>query len=246
MKNFSLYSCSLCYNTHLLDNVKLSQSIQVRNCYSAFLSSCRHSYFLKLIAKQKKKGLFFDKFLLKYLIAGTVNKQRSYLQNSTLNKLYRTFIVSGKKIKAYSTIMSSFFKVYSVINLEIYKEVSKSYLYFKEFLFNKELNKEFNSVSSIVNWLFFWYQPIFCVKCSLVPKKYRKKLKKKYVYSVNYIDPTRRKNISLRWMLHFMDNFSSYKLNNRLFLLFSDLIFNFKKSVMYERKVIMYRKMFKI
>lgn len=211
-----------------------------------FLGLNKNYNYLKLISKQKRKGLFFDKFLLKHLVILGNSKTNAYLQSSTLNKLYRTFIVSGKKLKTYCAVMSSFFKVYSVINLDVYREISKSYLYLKEFLFNKDLNKELNSVVSIMGWLFFWYQPIFCVKCSLVPKKYRKKLKKKYVYTVSYIDPIRRKNISLRWMLHFLDSFSSYRFSNRLFLLLSDLIFNFKKSIMYDRKVRMYKKMFKI
>lgn len=229
-----------------MDNARLSAVAYFNNCYAYFLGLDKSQNYLRLIARQKKKNFFFDKFLLKHLILRSNLKVASYTQSSTLNKLYRTFVVSGKKLKAYNVVTTSFFKVYSVINLDIYREISKNYLYFKEFLFNKELNRELNSLSAIINWLFFWYQPIFCVKCSLVPKKYRKKLKKKYVYSVNYIDPFRRKNISLRWMLHFLDSFNSYSFNNRLFLLFSDLIFNFKKSMMYDRKVRMYRKMFKI
>lgn len=229
-----------------MGSVSLSNTFNFSNCYAYFLGFDKSQNYLKLIAKQKKKGLFFDKFLLRHLVVKGISKDMRYIQSSTINKLYRTFVVSGKKLKSYSAVTASFFKVYSVINLDTYKDISRGYLYFKEFLFNKELNRELNSLSAIINWLFFWYQPIFCVKCSLVPKKYRKKLKKKYVYSVNYIDPFRRKNISLRWMLHFLDTFNNYNFNNRLFLLFSDLIFNFKKSIMYDRKVRMYRKMFKI
>ena len=71
-------------------------------------------------------------------------------------------------------------------------------------------------------------------------------LKKKYIYSSTYVEPQKRKNVALRWLLHFLDNFSSYNFKNRLFLLFSDLIFNFKGSFIYSRKVKMYKKMFKI
>jgi hypothetical protein len=182
----------------LFDNIKLSSVLCFKNCYAFFLNINKNFNYLRLIAKQRKKNIFFDKFLLRYLVSSSGVNSRNYIKSNTLNKLFRTFIVSGNKIKVYKSVMFSFFKMYSVINLEIYKEISKSYLYFKEFLFNKDLNRELNSVASVVNWLFFWYQPIFCVKCSLVPKKYRKKLKKKYVYSVNYIDPLRRKNVSLR------------------------------------------------
>lgn len=231
-------------NVYTLDSLKVVKYVYIKDTL-VFLGWKNSQNYLKLISKQKKKYLFFEKFLVKNILSSNL-KKTTYLKNNVLNKFFRTFLVSGKKIKVYNALIFSFFRVYATINLDIFKNLSQTYLYFKEFLFNKELNKELNNITAIIDWLFFWYQPIFCVKCSLVPKKYRKKLKKKYVYAVNYIDPLKRKNISLRWMLHFLDSFNNYNFKNRLFLLLGDLIFNFKKSVMYDRKVRMYRKMFKV
>jgi hypothetical protein len=131
--------------------VNFNKLIYFKNCNATLLNLYKNSYFLRLIARQAKKSVFFDKFLLRHLIFKNNVNQKRYIQGNTLNKLYRTFTISGKKIKAYNAIMNSFFKVYSVINLEVYNEVSKNYLYFKEFLFNKELNREFNSALAIVN-----------------------------------------------------------------------------------------------
>jgi hypothetical protein len=150
LKNFSLYGGLLSYKIHSLAVAKLSNLSYFNNCYAFFLGLNKNYNYLKLISKQKRKGLFFDKFLLKHLVILGNSKTNAYLQSSTLNKLYRTFIVSGKKLKTYCAVMSSFFKVYSVINLDVYREISKSYLYLKEFLFNKDLNKELNSVVSIM------------------------------------------------------------------------------------------------
>jgi len=247
LKNLSLYYKKFSYNSYSFKNlivVKRSyfSNLDIKDC----LDLNKISSYAKLIFKQRKKIFFFDKFLLKWLMSYNNLSAFQGRNIDTINKLLRTFLISGKKVKSYNSLVQSFFKIYAVVGLESYANISNNYHYFREFLFNKELNKELNGLTAILNWLFFWYQPIFCVKCSLVPKKYRKKLKKKYVYTVSYIDPKKRKNISLRWMLHFLDSFSSYKFHNRLFLLFSDLIFNFKKSLMYERKVKMYKKMFKV
>lgn len=245
MKSLIFYGRSVSYNAYLVDKLKYFDISSFRGVYSMRDNFYKNTNYLKLINKFRKKNLFFDKFLLKFLITKRL-RSNTYIQQSLLNKFFRTFIISGKKLKVYNATMYSFYRLYSIVNLDIYKNLASNYLYFKEFLFNKELNKELNNVVSIVDWLFFWYQPIFSVKCSLVPKKYRKKLKKKYIYAVNYVDPLKRKNVSLRWILHFLDSFNNYKFNSRLFLLLSDLIFNFKKSIVYDRKVRMYRKMFKI
>lgn len=194
-----------------------------------------------------KKIEIFNQFFFKHIIFISFNKKfKNYLVSNILNKLFRIFMKSGKKLKIYNFLLFSFFKLYSMLNLNMFTEISKTYVYFKEFLFNKELNKNFNNMSVILNWLFFWYQPMFFVKCVLVPKKYRKKLKKRYIYSADYVEPKKRKNIALKWMLFFLSTFNNYKAKNRLFLLFSDLIFNFKNSIVYTRKIKMYRKVFKI
>ena len=211
------------------------------------INNSLYAYFTRYLYFQRNKVKNFNQFFIKYFLTNnTIENNKKIIIADILNKLNKTFMVSGYKLKSYTNIHYSFFKLYSMLNIETLGFVSKNYVYFKEFLFNNVLDRNLNSAYSIINWLFFWYQPMFYVKCSLVPKKYRKKLKKKYVYSASYVDVSKRKNIALRWVLFFLNTFNSYKTKNRLFLLFSDLIFNFKNSIVYSRKIKMYKKVFKI
>lgn len=215
--------------------------------FSKYINYSKYLYIFYLKVVFFKKLDIFSQFFLKQIIVVSSNKNfKKYLNSDIVNKLFRSFMKSGKKLKIYNIVLFSFFKIYSLLNLNMFYEITKNYLYFKEFLFNKELNKNFNNASVILNWLFFWYQPMFFVKCVLVPKKYRKKLKKRYIYSADYLEPYKRKNVALKWMLFFLSTFNNYKAKNRLFLLFSDLIFNFKNSIVYTRKIKMYKKVFKI
>jgi hypothetical protein len=66
------------------------------------------------------------------------------------------------------------------------------------------------------------------------------------MYSVSYIESHKRNNFAIHWLLFFLTNFNNYKLNNRIFLLFTDLLFNFKNSIIYKRKIQMYKKVFKL
>ncbi len=211
------------------------------------LNNSIYMYFIWYIYFQKNRMKNFNQFFIRYFLSNNIVKNNSkIISKDILNKLNRTFMVSGYKLKSYINVHYSFFKLYSMLNIEIFNSISKSYVYFKEFLFNSVLDKSLSNAYNIINWLFFWYQPMFYVKCSLVPKKYRKKLKKKYVYSASYVDVLKRKNIALRWILFFLNTFNSYKAKNRLLLLFSDLIFNFKNSIVYTRKIKMYKKVFKL
>lgn len=233
-----------------MKNLGLSQNLYkkmytIKNSFH--LNNSVYLYYLWTILSQKNRVKTFNQFFLKYFFSNNIVKHKTKaISKDILNKLVRTFMVSGFKIKSYNNVHYSFFKLYSMLNIEIFNSISKNYVYFREFLFNNMLDRSLNNAYNIVNWLFFWYQPMFYVKCSLVPKKYRKKLKKKYVYSASYVDILKRRNIALRWILFFLNTFNSYKTKNRLLLLFSDLIFNFKNSVVYTRKIKMYKKVFKI
>lgn len=86
---------------------------------------------------------------------------------------------------------------------------------------------------------------MFSAQCTVVPKKYRKKLKKKYLYKIIYIDQNKRQNLALREIFFFLKTFKSHSVKDRYFLMLCDIIFNFKNSLMYKKKILMYKKLFK-
>jgi hypothetical protein len=78
-----------------------------------------------------------------------------------------------------------------------------------------------------------------------VPKKYRKKLKKKYLVKIQYVDKLKRKNVALKNILLHSFNYSNYSIFSRITLNMFDTIFNFKDSKPYKRKLQIYKKLLK-
>lgn len=110
------------------------------------------------------------------------------------------------------------------------------YQNFKEFIFN--LNKDYKNRN--INWLFSTLykksQIAFKITCAQVNKKYRKKLKAKYTFELNYLPSQRR-------VLFFIKNFVFLvkKSNSRGLLLkynsvVNDLFYNFQNSELLQIK----------
>jgi hypothetical protein len=66
------------------------------------------------------------------------------------------------------------------------------------------------------------------------------------LYKVNYLDKYKRKNVAVKNVLFYLDTYKNYKVSDRFFLLFSDILFNFKSSTIYKRKLIIYKKVFRL
>jgi ribosomal protein S7 len=227
------------------DQIFYRKIYKVQNIYN--INSSMYIYFMWTIYFRKFIYNNFNQFFVRYFLSNIVqNNNMKVISKSIFNKLIATFMADGYKLRSYNNMHYAFCKLYSLLNIKMFHNLLKNYVYFKEFLFNNSLNDNLNNIYTVLNWLFFWYQPIFAVKCSKVPKKYRKKLKKKFTFSTNYINVIKRRTIALRWIFYFSNTFNSFKMKNRLLLLFSDLIFNFKDSVIYKRKIKMYKKVFKL
>lgn len=84
------------------------------------------------------------------------------------------------------------------------------------------------------------------MECSLVPKKYVKKLKKKYIYKIKYLSMNYRVNKSLKWIRNYMNSLKYNSINNRSLFCYLDLILNYKFSYIYLKKISVYKKIFKI
>ena len=87
---------------------------------------------------------------------------------------------------------------------------------------------------------------MFYIECSVVPKKYRKKLKKKYLYKIKYLNKNRRLNKILNWISKYTNTLKNYSLLNRQLLVYLDLLLNYKNSYVYNKKILIYKKVFKL
>jgi hypothetical protein len=82
--------------------------------------------------------------------------------------------------------------------------------------------------------------------CVVVPKKYRKKLKKKYLYKIKYLNSNARLNKSLRLIKNYKNSLKYNSIYNRELFCYLDLILNYKFSYIFLKKISIYKKVFKV
>lgn len=87
---------------------------------------------------------------------------------------------------------------------------------------------------------------MFYIDCMAVPKKYKKKLKKKYLYKVKYLNKTKRINKALKLINNYSNSLKYFNFSDRIFFTYLDLILNYKNSYIFNKKLIIYKKIFKI
>jgi hypothetical protein len=75
---------------------------------------------------------------------------------------------------------------------------NKKYFYLLEFMHNIYADKNSFNLKFLLNWVFSWNYAIFDLSMIKTPKKYKKKSKKKYSYSVIYIKKNKQFQRTLR------------------------------------------------
>ena len=200
--------------------------------YQQLRSTCIYIF---LNTKKTKKIKFNNKTLLSV-------KRRNNLNIS--NKFLNFFLRKGLKIQ-----------YLKALNLGI------SGFYFFYFFFNKFLIKQhegYSSVFSLIpNFIGFYHfskmldffstllEPFFYLRVKRVEKKYRKKLKKKFVSETVYVKPQKRIGLVLRSLLYYTNIFSHNCVSERLSWALFKTLTEQKNSYLYKRKIYMYTKMFK-
>ena len=74
---------------------------------------------------------------------------------------------------------------------------------------------------------------MFCIECSVVPKKYKRKLKKKYLYKVKYLNKGKRTSKVLNWITKYSNTLKNFNFLNRQLLVYLDILLNYKNSYIY-------------
>lgn len=174
-----------------------------------------------------------------------------YKSNKISNLIVSTkvipfFIKGGNSLQNSVTFYNIFTKFYKIIynNLTVLK--LNDYKYYKEFFYNFCRYNNYKNINYLLNWIFYLVEPMFYIECSVVPKKYRKKLKKKYLYKIKYLNKNRRLNKILNWISKYTNTLKNYSLLNRQLLVYLDLLLNYKNSYIYNKKILIYKKVFKL
>lgn len=183
-----------------------------------------------------------------YLIYRSYNNiDTFFLLNQLENKLVLNYSsCNGNFNKTTITTHNVFSHIYKLFynNLDYLKNLN--YKYTKEFLYNFFKYNNYNNYTFILSWIFNWIKPIFFMDCVVVPKKYRKKLKKKYLYKVKYLGTNSRLSKSLRFIKNYKNSLKYYTSFNRELFTYLDLILNYKFSYIFLKKISVYKKVFKV
>jgi len=169
-------------------------------------------------------------------------QQNQKKQIKVLGYLLKTGNFSLNAINSFNV----FSRIYKLLFINNSTLLTLNYKYTKEFLYNFFKYTNYNNFFFILNWILNWVKPMFFMDCVVVPKKYRKKLKKKYLYKIKYLSHSTRLNKSLKLIKNYKNSLKYYSNFNRELFCYLDLILNYKYSYIYLKKIDVYKKVFQI
>lgn len=107
-----------------------------------------------------------------------------------------------------------------------------------ELTYNIQKNIKYNNLSYLFNSILEKSEINFKLVCAEVDKKYRKKLKKKYTFKLNYLNKDKKRLFFFKNLKHIMckDNQRTifHKISNTL----NNALINFKKTELYKLKIL--------
>jgi hypothetical protein len=132
-------------------NINITYLLKKEN-FMFKLNLLKYFYFVNIYNKQYNKINYLNDFFIKFLIKkNKYSNKNKYKIINPLNKILNIFMVDGNKLKIYVQLLNSFLKIYKLININNYNNIFINYHYYKEFLFNYNLNKNFNNIILILN-----------------------------------------------------------------------------------------------
>lgn len=243
VKNKSFQGCT----NYVETKITAARWIQLAPC----LTSLRDKL-LFTAARQKTRNRYaFNDYVFTVKLAFSLKQtkfQSLYKPVFTqfiIHKLVSLTMFAGKGLQSVERLFYAIKSVYSLLwttRDETKTLLFKGYSFYKEFLFNFKVDKKLNNISYILQWVLQWMQPMFSIDCAVVPKKYRKRLKKKYMYKIKYLTSSQRQVKALRWIVNHTGTLQNYELQSRLLVTLLDLLFNYKNSYVYLKKVLVYKK----
>jgi len=192
------------------------------------------------------KNSIFKKYLSTVSRQRKIFKKREDLKSSirvTTKNLTRRYISyltrHGKKIKTSIYLYKGLLEFFKVIFFQNSKIDD-----YGEFVFDlKPINP--GSLEDLLSYFNELLRPIFFLKIKKLDKRYRKKLKKKFVSHITYIKPNKRSNLTLFAISFSIKLNSEQDIKNRISKSFLELVLEDKNSYLYKRKLYMYSRILK-
>lgn len=230
------------FNKKKVNNINLNKINAAKGVSSRYLNTL----FLLLSVKTNKINTLNTGVCLSNTTNNIFTQNKNTNKLIVLSKVVPFLNKNGNSFKNSIVVFNMFSKIYSILNSNLVSENLTQYKYYKEFLYNYSMYSNYKNSNFLVSWILNWAQPMFCVDCVVVPKKYRKKLKKKYLYKIKYLNKFKRISKVLNWIVKYSNTISNYSVFNRQLLVYLDLLLNYKNSYLYNKKLLVYKKIFKV
>jgi len=208
----------------------------------------------------KKKQSLSEFLYLDYEVASIVPTTK-YLKSMFLYKSAAKLRNKRKKFFLYEQLLKLFFTHGLQIRYLTTLNKSVSLFYFYFYFLNRELNVTHQHYMQYVDILpttayFFNFEkilgvftellePLFNIRIKRVEKKYRKKLRKKYIGDYIYIAPDKRARLVLKNVLNYSSLFSKFALSSRLSSSLLFTLIEYKSSHLYKKKLFVYTNVLK-
>jgi len=203
------------------------------------------NYLFFLVKIRNNNFKLYDNLII-FLFNNSINKMQNKKTLLLLSDFIPFLSKGGNNFKNSVLLFNTFSKFYKMSFNPFTLVKFDSYKYSKEFFYNFFRYTNYNNINYLLTWIFSWAQPMFCIECSVVPKKYRRKLKKKYLYKIKYLNKVRRVSKVLNWIVKYSNTLKNFSFINRQLLVYLDLLLNYKNSYVYNKKLLIYKKIFKV
>jgi hypothetical protein len=207
--------------------------------YFNSISYIKYFYVLDLI----KKKQFFKKTKKGVKLDSRFDSIRRFKNINLNNQLINIWLKNGLKLnllKHYNLFLEIFF--YKLISNVNFYENYTNYNYVLELLDTKDYYYKFEN---LLNDPIKELEYIFDLKIKKLNKKLQKKYNKKYDYKIVHINKKKR----VRYLLKvFYSNINHYKYNKyseRIFFTLINLVFDTKKTEVWDKKITTYKTVFK-
>lgn len=198
------------------------------------------------------KYIYINKLNKNYIKKDILNLNKSiifYNQVKNITKisdwklLFNFLTKNGNKNTLVKHFLNSLSFFYNKVK---FGNFGSMYSYYNEFKFNNIIDTNFNNVIYLLNWMVSINSFTFDIQCLATPKKYKKKTKAKYSYKIVYIPKHKRLKRLFKWLQNSISITKINTLDKRLSKNLFDLFLNYKNNNLYTKKLLIYKKVFKL
>lgn len=181
-------------------------------------------------------------FNFKYIYKNGASKL-SFLKKENLSFLSNFLMFCGLKSQIFFKLSRGFFFIFNniIVDNAYSSDFLKKFSYSSVFLSFLAINFNVYNIHFLLNWCVDFLTPMFGVSCVNVPKKFRKKLKKKYLYNIKYITKHKRERILFKWISELVYDQKFRKIENKFLYSFLSVFLNYKNNYIYKKKIFIYK-----